>query len=198
MTDGISGILLAAGRGRRFGSDKLLQPLSDGTPMAVVSARSLRAACARCVCVLRPEQRSLGRLLRAEAFEVYFRSEVDLGMGHSLANAVSVSMDASAWVVALGDMPQLATGTVVGVVAALRQGATLAAPTFRGRRGHPVGFSAVWREQLLALRGDEGARALLAENAHLISAFPCDDAGVLLDIDTPDALARIAQRRMQQ
>lgn len=50
----IVGILLAAGRGSRFGSDKLLHPLADGTPMAVAAAASLLQACGRVIAVLRP------------------------------------------------------------------------------------------------------------------------------------------------
>ena len=61
----IVGLLLAAGQGRRFGGDKLLHPLADGTPMAVASARRLRSACPHSIAVLRPEQQVLAGLLTA-------------------------------------------------------------------------------------------------------------------------------------
>ncbi len=51
----IVGILLAAGQSRRFGADKKLHPLADGTPMALVAARHLAAMCARTIVVIRPE-----------------------------------------------------------------------------------------------------------------------------------------------
>ena len=37
-------ILLAAGRSSRFGGNKLLHPLADGTPVALAAARNLVAA----------------------------------------------------------------------------------------------------------------------------------------------------------
>ncbi|HZX31996.1 MAG TPA: NTP transferase domain-containing protein, partial [Rhodocyclaceae bacterium] len=75
MAGDIVGVLLAAGKGRRFGSDKLLHPLSGGTPMAVAAARKLRQACGHAIAVLRPEQQPLGKLLAAEGYEIRFSVE---------------------------------------------------------------------------------------------------------------------------
>ncbi|MCE7877990.1 MAG: nucleotidyltransferase family protein, partial [Betaproteobacteria bacterium PRO3] len=47
------GILLAAGSARRFGGDKLLALLPDGTPVGVASARTLVAVLPRTVAVVR-------------------------------------------------------------------------------------------------------------------------------------------------
>ena len=63
----IAGLLLAAGRGRRFGSDKLLHPLPDGEPVVLASARSLRAALTRAVALVRPDQPQLAARLAAES-----------------------------------------------------------------------------------------------------------------------------------
>ena len=55
----IVGLLLAAGHGRRFGGDKLLQPLADGTPVAVAAARALKAACADSIVSGRQRRRTI-------------------------------------------------------------------------------------------------------------------------------------------
>lgn len=190
----IVGILLAAGEGSRFGSDKLLHPVEDGIPMAIAAARTLRLSCARCVSVLRPEQTHLGDLLAAERVAVRFDPEVARGMGHSLAAAVRMQPEAAGWLVALADMPFIAPATVAAVADALRAGASLAAPFVRGRRGHPVGFANRWFAPLSSLQGDQGARDLLANNPAALRQVPCDDSGALIDIDTPAALdaARVA------
>ncbi|NTV09607.1 MAG: nucleotidyltransferase family protein [Zoogloea sp.] len=185
---GVVGILLAAGKSTRFGSDKLLHPLPDGMPMIVPAARTLRLACERCISVLRPEQHALGALLSAEGFAVHYSAETNAGMGHSLAAAVRASPAAIGWVVALADMPLVKAATVVSIMEALQGGASLAAPFFQGRRGHPVGFSACWFEALACLSGDRGARQILAEHAGDLHELACDDPGVLADIDTQDAL----------
>ena len=182
----IVGVLLAAGKGVRFGSDKLLHPLVDGTPMALAAARKLRPACARCVTVLRPGQAELAELLRTEGYTVLFNAEVERGMGHSLAHAVRATPEAAGWIVALADMPFLSTATISRVADALRHGASLAAPFHQGRRGHPVGFSRDWYTALAGLQGDRGARDLLADAP--MQRLETDDPGVLLDVDTPEAL----------
>jgi molybdenum cofactor cytidylyltransferase len=65
----------------------------------------------------------------------------------------------------------------------------LAAPYFRSRRGHPVGISGTFYEQLLAAKGDEGAKQLLTENERRLVKIPIGDPGVIRDIDTPGDLA---------
>ncbi len=184
----IVGILLAAGNSSRFGSDKLLHPLADGKPMAVAAARTLGKVCARCISVLRPEQQQLGELLTAEGYTVHYSTMAHQGMGQSLATAVQSEPGAAGWLVALADMPFVDPVTASLVIYALRGGASLAAPFFEGRRGHPVGFSNVWFSQLASLHGDQGARDLLADHPAAISQVPCDDRGILTDIDTPGAL----------
>jgi molybdenum cofactor cytidylyltransferase len=110
-------------------------------------------------------------------------------MGASLACGVRAAGAADAYLVALGDMPFIRPSSVAAVRDALLQGAVLAAPYFRARRGHPVGIASKFREQLAALRGDEGAKQLLAGHASEIVKVPVGDPAVLRDIDTPGDLA---------
>ena len=72
---------------------------------------------------------------------------------------------------------------------ALAAGAPLVAPYFRARRGHPVGLSGKFKNQLLTLQGDEGAKKLLAAHEDSLKKIPVGDPGVIRDIDTPGDLA---------
>jgi molybdenum cofactor cytidylyltransferase len=66
----------------------------------------------------------------------------------------------------------------------------LAAPVdAQGRRGHPVGFGSTLRHALLALRGDAGARLVVSHHHDAMVPVPVDDAGIFMDIDTPQQLA---------
>lgn len=186
----IVGILLAGGRGSRFGSDKRLHPLADGTPMAVAAARNLRPACDRLIAVLRPGSANLAGLLAAEGCETVVCAEADAGMGHTLAAGVRASPEALGWVVALSDMPFIAPASHQAVAARLRAGASLAACTFDGRRGHPVGFAATHYAALAALTGDQGGKTILERHRQLLLLCPVDDPGVLRDIDRVEDLHR--------
>lgn len=182
------GILLAAGRSTRFGSDKLLHPLLDGTPVALASARAMLATMPRVLAAVNQDNPALARLLAAEGIETISTSAENEGMGSSLAACIAASTDAAGWVVALADMPYIRQQTISSVLAALQSGTPLAAPAFQGQRGHPVGFSSRFRQALLALHGDEGARHLLREYQATIELLECDDPGVIRDIDQPGDL----------
>ena len=185
----IVGLLLAAGSATRFGSDKLRHALPHGVPIAVQAARHLKKELARVLAVVRPASAALAEALEAEACEVIVCEDAAQGMGASLACAARAAGEADGYLVALGDMPFVRPATVAAVRDALAAGAPLAAPYFRARRGHPIGFSGRFFRDLLASQGDQGARALLAANEAILVKIPVGDAGVLRDIDTPADLA---------
>jgi len=193
MTERSVGILLAAGAGTRFGGDKLMHRLADGTPMALAAAGALRAACPRVVAVVRPGDEALARRLAAAGCEPVFCPQAHRGMGHSLAAGVQATPDADGWLVTLADMPFIAADSHRAVLARLHGGASLAAAFFDGRRGHPVGFARIWFSQLTALTGDQGARAILANNRRQLTLCPVDDPGVTRDIDRPEQLSGAKQ-----
>ena len=186
----ITGILLAAGSASRFGSNKLLHLLPDGTPIALASAKNLIRAIPDCVAVVRPGAGELTRVLRAEGFRVVASTHADKGMGHTLASGVRASRDADGWVVALADMPYLQPATRGRVADELREGGAIVAPGFDGQRGHPVGFARRFHQEVRALTGDEGARKLIGDHKKLLTVLALQDAGVLRDIDTPADLTQ--------
>lgn len=181
----IVGLLLAAGSSCRFGDDKRWHGLPDGTPMALAAARHLRAACQRSIAIVRPGDDKLASLFSEAGLEVTSCPSAALGMGHSLAAGVQASPTAAGWLVALADMPLIAAQSYETVLTALAAGAPLARTAFSGNPGHPVGFSARFREDLLALHSDEGGKAIINANRNLLITCPVDDPGVLIDIDTP-------------
>jgi molybdenum cofactor cytidylyltransferase len=187
------GILLAAGRGRRFDPagvrNKLLQPLA-GESVVVASARKLLAAVPRVVAVVPPLDAGVGAQLAALGCDVTVCPDADSGMAASLTHAIRHSLASApaprAWLVALGDMPYVDPATLRRLADALAAGAGIAAPVLDGRRGNPVGFGAVHLDALLALHGDEGARRLL--RTFPVTDIPVDDPGIFRDIDLPGDL----------
>lgn len=181
----IVGILLAAGSSRRFGADKRLHPLADGTPMALASARNLAAVCARTIVVIRPGDTALASLLAAEGLETLVCPAAEQGMGHSLACGVAASEAAASWLVALADMPYIQSASYHAVLHAMQGGAALARPIHDGCPGHPVAFGAAYRAELLALTGDQGGKAILEADPAALVLCPVNDPGVLQDVDVP-------------
>jgi molybdenum cofactor cytidylyltransferase len=183
------GLLLAAGSASRFGSDKLQHPLPHGVAIAVQAARHLLAEIPRVVAVVRPGVQQTARALAAEGCEVVECENAAEGMGASLACAARAAGETDGYLVALGDMPFVRPSTIAAVRDALGAGALLAAPYWRARRGHPVGFAGRLRAELEALSGDEGAKRVLAAHEAQLVKVPVGDPGVIRDIDRPSDLA---------
>lgn len=185
MTSNAVVVVLAAGRGSRFaGPGHKLEQRLGGTsvlactlhqvvasrlPMIVVTTAALEA-CAREV--VAPEDILLMPAVGTGA---------GLGMGASIAAGVAARPGAPGWLVLPGDMPRVRPATIVAVAQALATH-TVAFAAHAGRRGHPVAFGSACFADLVALRGDEGARRLVAR--HAAEAVAVDDPGVLMDVDT--------------
>lgn len=183
------GLLLAAGSASRFGSDKLQHPLPHGVAIAVQAARHLLAEVPRVVAVVRPGADETARALAAEGCGIFVCEKAADGMGASLACAVRAAGEADGYLVALADMPFVRRSSIAAVREALESGARIAAPYWRARRGHPVGFAGALRAELEALAGDEGAKRVVAAHEAELVKVPVGDPGVLRDIDRPADLA---------
>lgn len=179
----IAGILLAAGSGTRFGSHKLLHPLADGTPLALAALRNLMPSVDQTFVVVRPDDTALIEVVSLPGVTIVPCAAANQGMGASLACGVQAASQALGWVVALGDMPFIAPATVRAVADQLRGGAALVAPTYQGRRGHPVGFAAEFFAALSTLRGDSSAKSILDAQRVRLQLITCNDPGVLRDVD---------------
>jgi len=195
MAAKIRGILLAAGSSKRFGSNKLLQALpagapEAGTPIGLAAAKHLLDALPESIAVVRPRAQKLGKLLRDAGCNTVVCKNAGEGMGTSLAAGVRAAAEADGWVVALADMPFLRPETIRVIAKALSEGAAIAAPSYRGQRGHPVGFARRFLEELSSLHGDSGARTLLDQHPDWVTAHEVEDPGVLRDIDKPSDLPR--------
>ncbi|MFZ6780681.1 nucleotidyltransferase family protein [Undibacterium sp. Ji83W] len=185
-----TGILLAAGRGRRFDAsgqrDKLLQKLADSKSVAQHSAQNLLAAMPQVVAVLRPDNAALSDQLQAMGVECLVCHDADAGMANSLKHALRTTADSAGWLIALADMPAVKPSTMTLLFNALQAGAEIVVPVYQRRRGNPVGFAHQYLPQLLDLQGDVGARSLLQSNP--VTQVEVDDPGIHQDIDTQDAL----------
>ena len=189
MTE-IAGILLAAGSARRFAAAKLLHPLRDGLPVAAVAAQSLVQVLPNTLAVVKPGDHDLIQVFTELGLHIVENPLADEGMGTSLAAGINATAMADGWLIALADMPWIQPTTISALVDGLENGASMVAPVYAGRRGHPAGFSSHWLQPLRDLRGDKGARGLIAENPDALELLTTEDAGVLRDIDYPHDIYR--------
>ncbi len=189
----IAVLVLAAGGSRRMGRPKMLLPLPGGTVLATVVSRLLAAPVDRIVVVLGHEAaaiRARAGLPDDTRVMVLDNPDWHLGLSSSLKRSLLACPEADALVVALGDQPAVDADVVRRLVEAWRQGARLAVPVraepggpAASRAGHPVLFDRSFRDELLALTGDVGAREVLRR--HWEEAVQID-APSPTDLDTEE------------
>ncbi len=176
-------IVLAAGRGSRFAGEqhKLDQPLGHSTVLGTTVRQAVQTQLPVVVVTVAGRAAALSRQLATRDIVVISDEEAARGMGQTIATGVAERSGAPGWLVLPGDMPLVKPDSILAVATALEQHA-VAYAQYRGRRGHPVGFSAELYTELVLLSGDDGAR-------RVVSRYPAhgqevDDPGVLMDIDT--------------
>ncbi len=190
MSHEVAAVILAAGHGRRYreaseaDQDKLLAVCSglDGVRRSVFEQVlvNLGQAVARRLVVTRPERHGVIELAQRYGCEVVLLAST--GMGDSLAAAIAASPGQAGWLVLLGDMPWVPTACVQAVLDTLQPGHISVACGAQGY-GHPVGFGSAYRERLLGLSGDQGAKRLFATGQ--VVPVPMDDPGIYRDVDVP-------------
>lgn len=193
----VVGVVLAAGRGRRFGAQKLAAPL-DGVPVVRRAVERLATEVDEVVVVVAPGDGEVRAAIATTGATVIENPDAEEGIGASIRAAVrAVGSRAGAVVIALGDQPSVAPGVVSALrrahAAADADGSDVAAvvPRYRGVRGHPVLFGAAAFGELSALSGDVGARSILERDGARVRWVEVD-AEVPADVDTPDDLAALS------
>lgn len=198
-TPRIAGILLAAGQSRRMGPENKLLADLDGRPMVRHAAETLLAADLDGITVVTGHEAARVRDA-LDGLPLAFTDSPAYAQG--LAETVkrgiaALPEDTDGALIALGDMPRLKAETVAKLIAAFDpvEGRSICVPAHRGKRGNPVLFARRFFPEILELSGDSGAKSLLGAYEDQVAEVAVDDPGILLDLDTPEALAAARAER---
>ncbi len=188
---GLEAVVLAGGAGSRFGGAKLIAPWRGGVLIDGALAAAF-AAPARSVWVVTGADPGVAEAARGFAARAGQASRLRLvhALGHAegmaatlRAGIAALPADAGGAFVFLGDMPLVPPALPPRLAEALANGARAAAPVFENKRGHPVLFGRTLFAALMALSGDEGARAVLRGLGSRLALVEAPDRGVLFDVD---------------
>lgn len=179
-------VVPAAGEGRRLGKPKALAHLA-GVPFVARVAQEARTAAGDVVVVLGASADVALPLLppgvRAVKNEAW-----RLGRTGSVKAGLRALRPVDAFLVWPVDVPLATAADVAALVRAFRQTGRAAVPTLEGHRGHPVLLPTALAPRVLALADDEPLHDVVRAAAPV--EVPTRNAGILLDVNTPDDLAR--------
>ncbi len=182
----IGGLILAAGKGSRFGGRKQLADL-DGRPLLEHAILAMTASpVGRVAVVLGSGAESVIARVDFHGAEPILCERWEEGQSASLACGLAELPGCEAVVVTLGDLPHLSTNAIRRVIAARGKGIEAVRATYSGAPGHPVLLERELVERMRNVTGDHGARNLLLSVSP--REVPCDDLGGGEDVDTPAQL----------
>ncbi|MFO0291807.1 MAG: NTP transferase domain-containing protein [Rhodospirillales bacterium] len=194
----IAAIVLAAGRSSRMAPANKLLVEVDGVAMArrAVDA-ALASQAVATVVVLGNDAARVRRVLDGCQATIVDNPDFAAGLSSSLrAGVAALPADLDGVLVLLGDMPRVTPAHLDRLIAAFApaEGRAICIPTHRAKRGNPILWDARFLPEMRALDGDQGARGLIGRHADQVCEVEMPDDGVLLDVDTPSALAALGER----
>lgn len=187
MSNRTGALLLAAGFSNRFGSAKLLAPLSSGEVIFQQTLSRLQAAVADVVVITRPE---LSEQLQSYAPELHVFTDAERGMGASLAFGIQFATQWDACLICLADMPFIQT-TSYELIAQSARADNIVIPHHQDKPGNPVAFGSNFYHELRALSGDAGGRPVVRQHMQQVMTLDIEDPAILADIDTIQDLSNL-------
>lgn len=188
----VTALVLAAGQSSRMGSNKLLADVG-GVPLIRRSVAALQTPLLdEVIVVTGRDSDHVAVALKDLPATLVHNPDFAHGLSTSLRRGLTaVSADTDAVLICLGDMPMVDAGVVARLIAAFSpaEHRSICIPLHQGQRGNPVLWGRSHIPSLAALTGDRGARALFDRLADEVVEVEMPDRAVLLDIDTPEALA---------
>jgi molybdenum cofactor cytidylyltransferase len=192
----VAGIIMAAGRSSRMGTNKLLMDDNGKPIVARVAEQALAADLAELIVVTGHQEAEVRAALAGQNVRFIPCPDYADGMSASLRCGLkALGADVDAALVLLGDMPRVGTGLLRRMIAAFNptEGRAIIVPSFQSKRGNPVLWDRRFFAEMTALAGDVGARHLIGEHAELVTEIESEDAGIFLDVDTPEAYRTLSQ-----
>lgn len=186
-------VLLAAGSGSRFGTNKLLAPFGGRPLIARAMDRLAELSLERVAVVTAYPQ--VAQLARTYGFEPVHNVHPEYGQSHSIVLGVQALGDMDALLLLAGDQPLLTGDSLSRLVRAYAQsGRGIACLQDGTHMGNPALFDRAYFPALCALEGDRGAKSILRANESDLLVVACGREDELSDCDDPQALRVLIEK----
>ncbi len=188
----ICAVVLAAGLSRRMGVQKLLLPFGGKTVIAHIVDQILASDVEEVCVVVGHEGERVRRELPDRPVSVVTNPDYKSGMLSSArCGLAALGQECQAVLVALGDQPSITSRLIDRMVRSFEATEKqILVPFCNGRRGHPVLFSQVYRDEILTHYDDVGLRGLLHAHPDDVFELSVSTSSVLSDMDCPEDYRR--------
>jgi molybdenum cofactor cytidylyltransferase len=188
----ICAVVLAAGLSSRMGDQKLLLPFGGKTVIAHIVDQLLASTVGEVHVVVGHQAERISAELSGRAVSIVNNPNYKSGMLSSVRCGLqSLPKKCRAVLVVLGDQPSVTTELIDQMVQSFATTEkSILVPLYKGKRGHPILFSALYRDEILTQYADVGLRGLLHGHCDDIYELAVSTASVLCDMDYPEDYRR--------
>jgi molybdenum cofactor cytidylyltransferase len=190
-------LVLAAGSSTRMGQPKQLLRAGGRTLLQICLETALASHCSEVCCVLGAHATELRQHIQKYPVQLIENPHYQQGLSSSLRVGIAQleKEEVEAAMVLLADMPNVSTAHLNELIDRFHEHPQQPAATaYANGLGVPAIFPATYFPKLKALKGDQGARALLNQDTQEISSLPFSD---LTDIDTPEDFRAFLRKRQE-
>ena len=172
--------------------NKLLEPIEGKPIVAHVASVALASSADPVIVVTGFEATRVAAVLSGLKVTIVHNAAFADGLSTSLRTGLSaLPPDSDGALILLGDMPAVEGSVLSALMAAFTARDAICVPVYQGRRGNPVLWGSSYFAEMTALRGDVGAKQLIARHADRVIEVPVGSPGIFADVDTPADLARL-------
>lgn len=192
-------LILAAGQSRRMGPDNKLLAEINGKPMfRHVAEQALSSIASSVYAVTGHERDKIEKIIEDLDIKTFHNPDYAEGLSSSLKTGFrALAKQFDGIIICLGDMPFIKAELFDRLIKAfdMEEGRSIIVPTFQGKRGNPVLIASLFAPEVTMVTGDIGAKSIIAENEHVVFNLEIDANSIFTDIDTPEALVNLQQRK---
>ena len=188
----IAGLILAAGGSSRMGDqNKLMMPF-QGKPMLnhVVNA-SLNSNLTQTFVVVGHQSSEIKNLVQSDDIQCVENEQWETGMASSIVAGISQLKQFNGFLILLGDMP-LVTPELINEIIVHSSADKIVIPIKDGLHGNPVFFGSKFRDELLTLYGDSGAKKVIQNTLSSMIKIKIQSNTIFKDYDTKESLESVA------
>jgi molybdenum cofactor cytidylyltransferase len=192
----LAAVILSGGASRRMGSPKALLPYRGRNFLEHLLTVTDHPKIGTRRVVLGADAQSIQKTVALPAHEIVINDAWEKGQLSSIQAAIrSLPSGTDGMLLCLIDHPLISRELIEELIAGFYRGRQpIVLPVYKGRRGHPLIFSAQLYEELLAAPLETGARSVVWAHSRDISEINTNEEGCVINLNDVDALSRIDDR----
>jgi len=188
----ICAIVLAAGCSRRMGAQKVLLPFGEKTILSHIVDRLFATKVKNIYIVAGYQAKKIEKELSGSQISIIYNSRYESGMLSSVrAGLCGLPKECKAVLVALGDQPSISSKLIDEMIQSFFiKKKKIIVPLYNGKRGHPILFSIIYKNEIINNFDEVGLRGLLQAHDSDVYEMNVSDPSVLMDMDYPNDYKR--------